>query len=194
MHLALRTCSWDEALTYGSWIAGVMAQSKVCGAWLGGRGRAGDAPQQPAGVPAAGASFAHTLLANDAMQPQGRSLGLYEAHEKTEEEREERRQRDEELGVQRVPVFGMQVSAAPVRPHEAGRWLAGSLQWWKLLAAATPSLQPACARPPPGLKLQVGDELHAVKAGQPIKPSSVESYLQRAFGEDGLPAAKVGGA
>jgi hypothetical protein len=70
--------SWEEALTFGRYISGMLAQSK------------------------------------------GRSLGIFEEHEKTEEELEERRARDAELGVERVEVFGMRCPAAPVRGLPAG--------------------------------------------------------------------------
>jgi hypothetical protein len=59
--------SFQEGLTYGRWVSGILAQSK------------------------------------------GRSLGIYEAHEKTEAEKEARRRQDEELGVHRIDTFGMHV-------------------------------------------------------------------------------------
>lgn len=64
--------SYEEGLTFGRWISGVMAQSK------------------------------------------GRSLGIYEAHEKTEAEKEAKRQRDAALGVQRIDAFGMHIPALKV--------------------------------------------------------------------------------
>ena len=59
--------TFEEGLTLGRWISGVLAQSK------------------------------------------GRSLGIFEPHEKTEAEKEARRRRDEQLGVHRIDTFGMHV-------------------------------------------------------------------------------------
>jgi hypothetical protein len=59
--------SFEEGLTIGRWVSGVLAQSK------------------------------------------GRALGIYEAKERSEAEKEARRRRDEALGVQRIDVFGMHV-------------------------------------------------------------------------------------
>ena len=77
--------SWEESLTFGRYVSGILAQSK------------------------------------------GRSLGLYEEHEKTDEEREERAARDAQLGVERVEVFGIRCPAAPVRGVTG---LQGSPQMW----------------------------------------------------------------
>ena len=40
----------------------------------------------------------------------GRSIGVYEAHEKDEGEKQAQAEREEALGVQRVEVFGMKVA------------------------------------------------------------------------------------
>jgi len=64
--------SFQEGLTYGKSISGMLAQSK------------------------------------------GRSLGIYEAHEKTEAEKEARKRRDEEMGVDRIDTFGMHVPVVSV--------------------------------------------------------------------------------
>ena len=64
--------SFEEGLTFGRWVSGVLAQSK------------------------------------------GRSLGIYEPHEKTEAEKEAKRRRDAAAGIRRVDVFGMHVPAMEV--------------------------------------------------------------------------------
>lgn len=61
--------SWDEALTFGKEVSGILAQSK------------------------------------------GRSLGIYEAKERSEEEDAERAAEEAAAGVQRVDVFGMRLKA-----------------------------------------------------------------------------------
>ncbi|KAL4447265.1 hypothetical protein ABPG77_007298 [Micractinium sp. CCAP 211/92] len=61
--------SWEEALTFGKEVSGILAQSK------------------------------------------GRSLGIYEAKERSEEEEEARAAEEAEAGVQRVDVFGMRLKA-----------------------------------------------------------------------------------
>ncbi|KAG7672457.1 hypothetical protein KSW81_001421 [Nannochloris sp. 'desiccata'] len=68
--------SFQEGLTYGRWVSGMLAQSK------------------------------------------GRSLGIYEAHEKTEAEKEARKRRDEQLGVHRIDTFGMHVPVVKVAGGE----------------------------------------------------------------------------
>lgn len=42
-------------------------------------------------------------------QSKGRSLGIYEKHERSDAEREARHRRDEAMGVQRLDVFGMKI-------------------------------------------------------------------------------------
>lgn len=64
--------TWDEALTAGRWVAGVLAHSK------------------------------------------GVSQGMYEPKERTQEEREARKKRDERLGVHHVTVFGMKIPVKEV--------------------------------------------------------------------------------
>ncbi len=71
--------SFQEGLTYGRWVSGVLAQSK------------------------------------------GRSLGIYEPHEKTDAEKEARKRRDEQLGVHRVNTFGMHVPVVTVKNNRGGR-------------------------------------------------------------------------
>ncbi|KAL4443634.1 hypothetical protein ABPG75_011371 [Micractinium tetrahymenae] len=61
--------SWEEAVTFGKEVSGILAQSK------------------------------------------GRSLGIYEQKERSEEEEAERAAEEAEAGVQRVDVFGMRLKA-----------------------------------------------------------------------------------
>jgi hypothetical protein len=68
--------SFQEGLTYGRYVSGMLAQSK------------------------------------------GRSLGIYEAHEKTEAEKKARKRRDEQLGVHRIDTFGLQVPVVHVGEGE----------------------------------------------------------------------------
>ncbi len=44
----------------------------------------------------------------------GKSLGIYEDKEKTDEQIEARKKRDEEMGVEKVDVFGMKVGGGLV--------------------------------------------------------------------------------
>ena len=53
--------------------------------------------------------------------PSGRSLGIYEEHEKTEEERRRRQRQEEQAGVERVDVFGMHLKAVQVGAGAARR-------------------------------------------------------------------------
>lgn len=125
----------------------------------------------------------------------GRSLGVFAEHERSEEEVEARRRRDEEQGVQRVQAFGMKVPAVLVSACGCGRQAAGTEQQPQVLRAARPAAaRPDALRPPPRATCaspQVGGERRAVSGGSPISPASVQSYLKRAFKED-LTAAKVG--
>ncbi|GAB4821121.1 hypothetical protein N2152v2_008167 [Parachlorella kessleri] len=112
--------SWEEALTFGRYVSGLLAHSK------------------------------------------GKSLGMYEDHEKTEEEKEARRQHDEEMGVEKVEVFGMKVAAVeeggerravsggkPIQPgsiqgylqHSFGDALQPAQEAMEALAAAIPAGQ-----------------------------------------------------
>lgn len=82
-------------------------------------------------------------------QSKGRSLGIYEPHDLTPEEREARRRRDEAAGVHRVDAFGMHIPA-----------------------------------------IQVGQRSYAASGGRPGNPDAERGYLERAFGEQGLAAAR----
>lgn len=68
--------SFEEGLTFGRWIAGVMAQSK------------------------------------------GRSLGIYEAKERSPEEIQKRKEEEEAMGVKRIHSFGMKI---PTLEEQYGR-------------------------------------------------------------------------
>ena len=88
-------------------------------------------------------------------QIKGRSLGIYQPREKSEEEKASRRRRDARLGaVEQINVFGKRIPAVVKTDDDDDDGGGG------------------------------GGKYRAVSEGKPIAPESVEAYLKRSFGAE----------